>query len=256
MQYVDNGLDTAVERIVALDRLCSVATIGAVAAVQRVFAEELRGIGFSASVRDTPGPPIVVGHDRGSQGPSVLFCGHYGEWPARLLDEKHTANACNADLSTQLMAFVEACRAWKAVAGQIPTPVSVLVVGERRSDSVRLKSILHMYADELTADIGLAPAARISCSAVPMINSMLRGLCCEEFTIAAADRDQLGEPHIWGADPTRILSDRVHPGILDPSRAVRHKSSCIQQGPRRLDYRVGTPGGLYMRRRRSRHSRV
>ncbi len=222
MQYVDDRLDAAVERMITLCRLCSVATEGAEAAEQRaraeIFVEELRGIGFSAGVRDTPGPPIVVGHDRGSRGPSVLFCGRYDAWPAGASGERRkgkvtltasavAADPCNADQSTQLMAFVEACRAWKAVTGRLPTPVSVLVVGERRSGSVRLTSILRMYADELNADIGIAPAARISCPAVPTINSMLRGLCREEFTIVAADRDQLARPRSGAsADPTRILA--------------------------------------------------
>jgi acetylornithine deacetylase/succinyl-diaminopimelate desuccinylase-like protein len=235
MQYVDSRLDAAVERMITLCRLCSVATEGAEAAEQRaraeMFVEELRGIGFSAGVRDTPGPPIVVGHDRRSRGPSVLFCGHYDAWPARLLrDERKgeatqsastvAANPYNAGQSTQLMAFLEACRAWKAVAGQLPTPVSVLVVGERRSGSVRLTSILRMYADELNANIGIAPAARISCYAVPTINSMLRGLCCEGFTIVAADRDQLARPRSGAsADPSRILA-RIIGDLQDQSGCV------------------------------------
>jgi acetylornithine deacetylase/succinyl-diaminopimelate desuccinylase-like protein len=65
-----------------------------------------------------------------------------------------------------------------------------------------------MYADELNADIGLAPAQRISCCAVPTINSMLRGLCREEFTIVAADRDQLASLS-GGADPARILAEII-----------------------------------------------
>jgi acetylornithine deacetylase/succinyl-diaminopimelate desuccinylase-like protein len=235
MQYVDRGLDTAVERILALGRLGSLANEGAVAAKQRaraeMFVEELRAIGFSAGVRDTPGAPIVVGHDRGSRGPSVLFCGHYDAWPPGLLHDKRSneaapsassgaANPCNADQSTQLMAFVEACRAWKAVAGQLPTPVSVLVVGERRSGSVRLTSILRMCADELNADIGLAPAVRISCGAVPTINSMLRGLCCEELTIVAGDRGQRARPRSGAAaDPAGILA-RIIGDLQDPSGHV------------------------------------
>jgi acetylornithine deacetylase/succinyl-diaminopimelate desuccinylase-like protein len=85
MRYIDSGLDAAVERVITLGRLRSVAPEGAVAAEQRahaeMFAEELREIGFGAGVRDTPGPPIVVGHERGSRGPSVLFCGHYDGGP-------------------------------------------------------------------------------------------------------------------------------------------------------------------------------
>ena len=215
-----------------LGRLRSAATEGTVAAEQRahaeMFVEELRDIGFSAGIRQAPGPPIVVGHDRRSRGPSVLFCGHYGTWSglscgkrgseAACAESDAAANSCNADQSTQLMAFVEACRAWKAVAGQLPTPVSVLVVGERRLGSVRLTSILRMYADELNADIGLAPAVRISRGVVPTIHSMLRGLCGEEFTIAVADPNQLAKT-LSGADPNRILAGIVG-DLQDPSGRV------------------------------------
>ena len=37
-------------------------------------------IGFEASVRDTPGHPMVVGHHDGD-GPHVLFYGHYDVQP-------------------------------------------------------------------------------------------------------------------------------------------------------------------------------
>ena len=156
MQYVDSRLDAAVERMITLCRLCSVATEGAEAAEQRaraeMFVEELRGIGFSAGVRDTPGPPIVWAMIVAREDPPCCSADITNAWPARLLrDERKgeatqsastvAANPYNAGQSTQLMAFLEACRAWKAVAGQLPTPVSVLVVGERRSGSVRLTSI-------------------------------------------------------------------------------------------------------------------
>ncbi|HET7882928.1 MAG TPA: hypothetical protein VFL55_18735 [Acetobacteraceae bacterium] len=161
----------------------------------------------------------------------MLFCGHYETRPGGQLRENrksglaslaaaHPTDRCGADQSTQLMAFVEACRAWKAVAGQLPTQVSVLVDGERGSESDRLTSFLCMYEDELRADIGLAPAARIWCHAVPTINSMLRGLCCEEFTIVAANGDRLARPRgAVAADPTRILA-RILGDLHDPSGRV------------------------------------
>ena len=230
IRYVDGQLDGAAERLIALCHLCSGSTERALTAEQRTcadwFVKELRGIGFSASVRDAPGRPIVVGHDRGSEGPSVLFCGYCEVGPARLLHDwkdnaaNSLASAGSVDQATQLMAFVEACRAWKAVAGQLPTPVSVLVEGEGRLGSARLTSFLRMYADELRADIGLAPAARISCHAVPTINSMLRGLCCEEFVIVPTGSDQLaGRRSEALTNPTRILA-RILLDLHEPSGQV------------------------------------
>jgi acetylornithine deacetylase/succinyl-diaminopimelate desuccinylase-like protein len=191
------------------------------------FVEELRGIGFSASVRDMPGRPIAVGHDRGSPGPSVLFCGHYeerpgGPWRGNRSDESALSSVtgalhpCCADQSIQLMAFVEACRAWKTVAGQLPGPVSVLVEGGGRSEAVKLESFLRMYADELKADVGLAPAAQIWCCAAPTINSMLHGLCCEEFTITA---EPAGQHRGIAADPALVLA-RILGDLHDSSGRV------------------------------------
>jgi acetylornithine deacetylase/succinyl-diaminopimelate desuccinylase-like protein len=231
MLTLDRFRSAAIERAVPVQQRSSVEWLaGELRACVEWFAGELRDIGFSASVRDTPGQPIAVGHDRSSRGPSVLFCGHYDVPPAGLLGEHradedtfsgsvHTVHQCSADQSTQLMAFVEACRAWKAVAGQLPTPVSVLVEGEGPSGSVRLASLVRMYDDELRADIGLAPAARSRCHAAPTINGMLRGLCCEDFTIAA-DADPLTAPRSGGAaNPARILA-RILGDLHDPSGRV------------------------------------
>jgi len=174
-----------------------------------------------------PGPPIAVAHGRGLQGPKVLFCGHYSTVPVGLPHEEAgssaspaTAQARSIDQLTQAMAFVEACRAWRAVAGQLPTPISVLIAGEGRSGSARLRSFMRMYADELRADIALAPGLRISCCSVPVINSKLRGLCCEEFVVVAARGGRLTEalgPVL--ASPTQILA-RILGDLHDPSGRV------------------------------------
>ena len=47
---------------------------------------DLQSIGFEASARDTPGHPIVVGHDRSAPGPSALFYGHYDVQPVDPLE--------------------------------------------------------------------------------------------------------------------------------------------------------------------------
>ena len=47
-----------------------------------------------------------------------------------------------ADDKGQLMTFVEACRAWKAVTGRLPIPVTVLLEGEEESGGVNLPPFL------------------------------------------------------------------------------------------------------------------
>jgi acetylornithine deacetylase/succinyl-diaminopimelate desuccinylase-like protein len=221
IRHVDRRLDDAVGRMVALHRFRLVATERAVALERRAcaewFAAELRDIGFTADARDAPGLPIAVGHDRGARGSSVLFCGHYATPPADPWDEHQRDDDISRDQSTQLMAFVEACRAWKAVARQLPTPVSVLIEGDQQPGLVRLTSLLRMYTAELRADIGLAPSTRTGRGAVPTISRMLRGLCREEFTIFA-DGDQPATQRPV-ADPEESLA-RILSDLHDPSGRV------------------------------------
>ena len=94
---------------------------------------DLKSIGFDASMGPTPGRPMVVAHDRSAPGHSALFYGHYDVQLVDHLDlwdrdpfdpsiqslpdgTKIITGRGAADDKGQLMAFVEGCRAWKAVA--------------------------------------------------------------------------------------------------------------------------------------------
>jgi acetylornithine deacetylase/succinyl-diaminopimelate desuccinylase-like protein len=142
---IDADLDAALDRLFATLRLKSISTDPAFAAATRACAEwhaaDLREIGFDARVRDTAGHPMVVGHDRAADGPSVLFYGHYDVQPVDPLElwendpfapaivtradgSKMLTGRGTADDKGQLMTFVEACRAWKKVTGALPIAVT------------------------------------------------------------------------------------------------------------------------------------
>ncbi|HMN84936.1 MAG TPA: M20/M25/M40 family metallo-hydrolase, partial [Bauldia sp.] len=89
----------------------------------------------------------------------------------------------------QLMTFIEACRAWKAVAGSLPVRVSVLFEGEEESGSPSLVPFLEANAAELKADVALVCDTTMWSRERPAITFMLRGLVGEEVTVLAADRD-------------------------------------------------------------------
>ena len=135
---VDANLDAALERLFAVLRIKSISTAPAYAADCLANAEwhvaDLRSIGFEAAARPTPGHPMVVAHDRSAPGASELFYGHYDVqpvdpialWDRDPFDPSIATLPCgtrvitgrrSADDKGQLMAFVEACRAWKAVTG-------------------------------------------------------------------------------------------------------------------------------------------
>ena len=225
---IDADMDAALERLFAVLRLKSISTDPAYAADCQACADwhtaDLKSIGFEAASRPTPGHPIVVGHDRTASGPSVLFYGHYDVQPVDPLelwefdpfdpriqvraDGSKAIRARGAsDDKGQVMTFVEALRAWKAVTGKLPVKVSVLLEGEEESGGVNLPPFLAQNADELRADIGLICDTNMWDPKTPAIQTMLRGLCGEEFTIHAADRDlHSGFYGSAAANPNRILA--------------------------------------------------
>ena len=228
LAHIEADLNPALERRFELLRVKSISTDPAYASECRACAEwhvaDLKSIGFEASAHATPGHPIVVGHDLSATGPSALFYGHYDVQPVDPLDlwDYHPfepiietrpdgTRAIRArrasDDKGQIMTFVEACRAWKAIAGKLPIPVSILLEGEEESGGVNLPPFLEAHADELRADIGLICDTAMWDAATPAIQTMLRGLCGEEIVIRAADRDlHSGFYGSAAANPNRILA--------------------------------------------------
>lgn len=228
LAHIDSDLDAALERLFVLLRIKSISTDPAYAAECRACAEwhaaDLRSIGFDANVRDTPGHPIVVGHDRHAVGASALFYGHYDVQPVdpialwdhdpfepffetRADGTKVIRGRGASDDKGQVMVFVEACRAWKAVTGSLPIPITILLEGEEESGGVNLPGFLQENADELRADIGLICDTNMWDPVTPAIQTMLRGLCGEEIIITAANRDlHSGFYGSAAANPNRILA--------------------------------------------------
>ena len=226
---IDEALDASVGRLFDLLRIPSISTDPAHAGECRRaagwLAADLASIGFDASVRDTPGHPMVVGHDHsaGPETPHVLFYGHYDVQPVDPLALWHDAPFEPAmkeedgltviaargasDDKGQLMTFVEAARAWKAVHGRLPCRISILFEGEEESGSPSLKPFLEAHADELKADVALVCDTNMWDPQTPAISGSLRGLVGEEITIRAASRD-LHSGYYGGAaaNPIHILA--------------------------------------------------
>jgi len=206
----DANLDSSVDRLFELLRIPSISTDPAYAGECRAAAgwlsDALGELGFEASVRETAGLPMVVGHQRAQDGkPSVLFYGHYDVQPVDPLSlwehnpfaptfaEENGRKVIRArgasDDKGQLMTFVEACRAWREVTGSLPLNVSVLFEGEEESGSPSLIPFVESTAEELKADVALVCDSDMWDEATPSIITMLRGLVGEEVEISAASRD-------------------------------------------------------------------
>lgn len=229
LQQVDEGLPEALERLFELLRIDSISTDKAYRESCRQAAdwlvEDLSSIGFETRRHDTPGHPMVVGHQAGAndKGPHLLFYGHYDVQPVDPLELWHrppfepaieeTANGKvirargAADDKGQLMTFVEACRAWKKVTGSLPTQVSLFFEGEEESGSPSLIPFMKEHREELKADLALVCDTGMWDSETPTISTMLRGMVGEEITITGPSLDlhsgMYGGPAM---NPIRVLT--------------------------------------------------
>ncbi|MCP3971791.1 MAG: M20/M25/M40 family metallo-hydrolase [Rhodobacteraceae bacterium] len=205
---IDSDFPAATERLMDLLRIPSVSTDPAYAEQCDQAADwlvaDLQSLGVEASKRETPGHPMVVGHV-GETGPHLLFYGHYDVQPVDPLDLwdrdpfdpelQETGNGQvirgrgASDDKGQLMTFVEACRAWKAVHGSLPGRLTFLFEGEEESGSPSLVPFLQQNATELKTDLALICDTGLFDSFIPAIVTRLRGLVGEDFTITGPTRD-------------------------------------------------------------------
>jgi acetylornithine deacetylase/succinyl-diaminopimelate desuccinylase-like protein len=224
LDTIDRNQGAALQRLTELIAIRSVSTDPAYAPECRRAAEwlkdELIGLGFQTTIRQTPGHPLVVGHAKASARdvPHVLFYGHYDVQPAdpielwdgdpfvaRVIDGRITGRGA-ADDKGQLMTFVEACRAWRENGGS-PCNISVLFEGEEETGSPSLPGFLAEHGADVAADLMLVCDTGMWDRTTPAITTMLRGLLLEEVEIEGANRD-LHSGLFGGAaiNPIRVLA--------------------------------------------------
>src|SRR3954468_18350446 len=169
---------------------------------------KLKNIGMEhVEIIQTKGHPIIYAdwiHQ--DHAPTVLVYGHYDVQPvdpvdlwetppfeprmATLKDGRKVISARGAcDDKGQVMTFIEACRAWKAVAGALPVGITMMIEGEEESGSPNLPAFVAANRDELKADVALVCDTGMWDQGTPAITASLRGLAYFEVVVRCADRD-------------------------------------------------------------------
>ena len=243
LSRADENLPSSLDKLFELLRIQSISTDPAFKADVRKAAEwlaaYLNAMGFTATVRDTTGHPMVVAHHDGASpaAPHLLFYGHYDVQPVDPIElwqddpftpaiktgdsgRKIITGRGTSDDKGQLMTFVEACRAYKETEGALPCRITILFEGEEESGSPSLKPFLEAHADELKADFALVCDTGMWDPETPAIAAALRGLVGEEIVVTAADRD-LHSGMFGGAaaNPIHILS-KILAGLHDETGKV------------------------------------
>jgi acetylornithine deacetylase/succinyl-diaminopimelate desuccinylase-like protein len=211
LNTIDANLPASTERLFDLLKIPSVSTDPAYTQhclrAANWLADQLRGLGYTAEVRETPGHPIVVGHAKAKRkdAPHVLFYGHYDVQPADPLelweadpfaprlaegkDGQEIVARGASDDKGQLMTFVEACRAFE-VNGGLPCHVTFLFEGEEETGSPSLPEFLARHREELSEPgIALVCDTSMWSPTTPAITVMLRGLAQEEVIIRGPSHD-------------------------------------------------------------------
>jgi acetylornithine deacetylase/succinyl-diaminopimelate desuccinylase-like protein len=232
LDRIDADFDNSLERLFALLRIKSISADPAFAgdckAAADHLAKDIASLGFDTQVRPTAGHPAIVaksnGKANGGARPHVLFYGHYDVQPVDPLNLWHrppfepvvtdhadgrkiiVARGAEDDKG-QLMTFVEACRAWKEVAGSLPLDITILIEGEEEVGSKNFVPFLEANKDELKADYALVCDTGMWDPSTPAITTALRGLVYEEVKIKAASRDLHSGVFGGGArNPIRVLT--------------------------------------------------
>jgi acetylornithine deacetylase/succinyl-diaminopimelate desuccinylase-like protein len=230
LERIDRDLDSSLDRLFALLRIQSISTDPAYKDSCRAAAEyiatDLNSIGFAVELRPTAGHPVVVGKagNGGGKHPHVLFYGHYDVQPVDPLDlwthppfeprletlpdgRKIIAARGACDDKGQAMTFIEACRAYKAVTGSLPLPITMMIEGEEECGSKNLFDFVRDHADEFKLDLALICDTSMWDQKTPAITASLRGLVYEDVKLTCADRD-LHSGLFGGAaqNPIRVLS--------------------------------------------------
>jgi acetylornithine deacetylase/succinyl-diaminopimelate desuccinylase-like protein len=128
-----------------------------------------------------------------------------------------------SDDKGQLMTFIEACRAWHTVHGELPIKISLFFEGEEESGSPSLIPFMEENAKELKSDITLICDTGLYDTETPGIVTSLRGTASIELEITGPNRDlHSGKYGGISTNPIKVLT-KILAGLHDETGKITLK---------------------------------
>jgi acetylornithine deacetylase/succinyl-diaminopimelate desuccinylase-like protein len=201
-RYIEDHLQ---ESLAELGRLVAQPSISAqglgIQECAALVAEMLRQRGFTVSVHETAGHPIVYGEAPGNAAKTLLLYNHYDVQPPEPLelwdsppfeptirDGKMYGRGVSDDKG-HILCRLAALDALKAVTGSYPVKVKFLIEGEEETSSANLDSFVRNNAALLAADACIWEFGGVNHEGRPVQYLGLRGICYVELTIETAAMD-------------------------------------------------------------------
>jgi acetylornithine deacetylase/succinyl-diaminopimelate desuccinylase-like protein len=211
LAHTESGFDAALRRWTDWLRIPSISAQPAHAADCRAAAAyvcaDLASMGFTASIRETAGQPVVVAHHAGpgADAPHLLYYGHYDVQPADPLElwtnppfEPVIINGPNGprvvargatDDKGQVSMWLSAFRAWFEATGTMPVRLTVLIEGEEEIGSPNLEAFVVAHAQELAADAVVISDTGMWDVETPALTTALRGMVYMQVDVKGPIRD-------------------------------------------------------------------
>jgi len=201
--------------------------------------DQLVALGFTASLRQTPKHPVVVAHHPGPGGdvPRLLYYGHYDVQPAdpfelwtsapfepAIVDGPHGRRVVArgaVDDKGNSSTWLEALRAWHAVAGGPPCAITAVIEGEEEIGSPNLGPFLAAHRDELKADVAIISDTNMWDVSTPALSTRLRGMCYVQLDLKAASRDLHSGMYGGSALNPLNLITRILGGLHDANGRIQ-----------------------------------
>ena len=201
-QYLEENINKSVEE---LKQLVSQKSISAQNLGLKECANLVKGMlekrGFSVTINETEGAPIVTAERKGKGERTLLFYDHYDVQPPEPLelwlsepfkpevrDGKLFGRGVSdnkGDIANRLFAIDSIL----AAAGELPCTIKFLIEGEEEISSVNLDKFVFSHKQELAADACIWESGDVDQNDVPTQYLGLRGICYVELEVETADVD-------------------------------------------------------------------